>query len=96
MLDPCAVDTGFAPGVRISNCVKLRPLSGISWIACPEITVPNSADDCCNSGASAVTVTVSPKEPTSSTRFCVKIWLTVSSKAGTSVFLNPGASTVST
>ena len=41
----CATFTGEAPGVSISNCVKLRPLSGKSTTCCSVMAVPNSDEE---------------------------------------------------
>ena len=71
--EPCAEDIGVMPGVRISNCVKFRPLRGSSLSGVSLITVPSSEVEDCNKGASALTVIDSLTDPTSNRMFCVSV-----------------------
>ena len=60
----CAVLTGVAPGVKVSSCVKFRPLSGRSSTTFTPMTVPSSEVDCCSCSACAATSMVSVTSPT--------------------------------
>ena len=68
-----AVETGVAPGVRVSNWVKFLPFSGRSFTALSEITVPSSLEDPSSITASAFTTMCSLTAPTSSLIVCVTV-----------------------
>ena len=72
----CAVLMGDAPGVSVSNWVKLRPLSGRSTTWFSFITEPSSAVELWTSAPTASTVTVSATAPISKAKSSVAVWLT--------------------
>ena len=63
---PSRAGGSTTPGIRVPNCVKLRPLSGNWTIFTSSTTMPSVAFEVSIRGASPVTVIVSENSPTAS------------------------------
>ena len=89
----CETLIGETPGVKESNCVKLRPLSGRSFTCLVAMTVPNSAVEACSCSLVASTLTTSACAPGARDTSMVAVWFTARTNSETCFVVKLGAVT---